>query len=114
MCPKKAEQGVKSTQGCVSTDAGLTALTWRASASAGAGGSPNSQHCQGQVMLPRKSDHISLLLVAAVSPKSPICTQNVIFIIILKNFRIATVQRAIQLPAFSLSLGHRQNMPGMN
>lgn len=33
---------------------------------------------------------------------------------IKKKFRIATVQRAIQLPAFSLILGHRQNMPAMN
>lgn len=66
-----------------------------------------------QILFLRKSDHTSLL-VAVHSPKLPICKQNVIFIIILKNFRIVTVQRAIQLPAFSLFLGHRQNTPAMN
>lgn len=73
-----------------------------------------SQHSRGQICLPQKSHYILLLLAAVLSPKLPICTQNVIFIIILRNFRIATVQRATQLPVFSLILGHRQNMPGMN
>lgn len=66
-----------------------------------------------QILLLRKSD-CTPLLVALQSPKSPIYKQDVIFIIILKKIRIATVQRAIQLPAFSLILGHRQNTPAMN
>lgn len=60
------------------------------------------------------SHHVLLLRVAVLSPESPICTQTVISVIILKNFRIATVQQAAQLPAFSLLLGHRQSTPGMN
>lgn len=112
--PKKGEQGVEGTWGCVSTEAELMVPTWRASASAWGRGTPHLTALPQQIPLPRKSDHISLLLVAVANPELPICTQNVIFIIILNKFIIATVQRAIQLPAFSLILGHRQNTPGMN
>lgn len=114
-CPRKGGQGVESAWGCISTRAELTASTWRASASTWGRRNPLLSALPGaQILLWRKSDPTSPLLAAVQSPKLPICKQNVIFIIILKNFRIATVQRAIQLPAFSLILGHRQNRPAMN
>lgn len=113
--PEKGEQDAESTRSSVSTDAGLIALIWGASASAWGTRKPHLTALPGADHAPREVR--PRFATACGSGELRVAHTQAecdFFIITLKNFRIVTVQRAIQLPAFCLSLGRRKNMPGVN